>query len=335
MNDDHDMTRHLPNAEAMPADFEQTEALPTLVDGVSEQASAVTQALPVEPTQALPVEPTQTLPVAETEAMPVEKVAVPQTETKSLPVDSASTEKLSAEPLAAGAVSDESAAPVDDGQTETEPAADAFGSPAAASDRRTGDVPAGATTAGDVPAGATTAGDVPDKGQPLAAAPSTGAGATQQPDAATAFAAGDTEQPGPAPQQIPLYSTQPPREHDGYGPNRPDAGPAYAAPAGPWAQPGAGSNYVQVPRDVPVRPVIRKTGPSAATLTLGVFMLLVGAVAILFGVRFPNGVLAWFDMDPRVMFAIGCAVVGGALILIAIIWSLAKIARNARTPHDE
>ena len=159
--------------------------------------------------------------------------------------------------------------------------------------------------------------------------------ATQQPDAATAFAAGDTEQPGPASQQIPLYSTQPPREHDGYGPNRPDAGPAYAAPAGPWAQPGAGSNYVQVPRDVPVRPVIRKTGPSAATLTLGVFMLLVGAVAILFGVRFPNGVLAWFDMDPRVMFAIGCAVVGGALILIAIIWSLAKIARNARTPHDE
>ena len=103
MNDDHDMTRHLPNAEAMPADFEQTEALPTLVGGVSEQASAVTQALPVEPTQ--------TLPVAETEAMPVEKVAVPQTETKSLPVDSASTEKLSAEPLAAGAVSDESAAP--------------------------------------------------------------------------------------------------------------------------------------------------------------------------------------------------------------------------------
>ena len=287
MNDDHDMTRHLPNAEAMPADFEQTEALPTLVGGVSEQASAVTQALPVEPTQALPV--------AETEAMPVEKVAVPQTETKSLPVDSASTEKLSAEPLAA------------------------------ASDQRTGDVPAGATTAGDVP----------DKGQPLAAAPSTGAGATQQPDAATAFAAGDTEQPGPAPQQIPLYSTQPPREHDGYGPNRPDAGPAYAAPAGPWVQPGAGSNYVQVPRDVPMRPVIRKTGPSAATLTLGVFMLLVGAVAILFGVRFPNGVLAWFDMDPRVMFAIGCAVVGGALILIAIIWSLAKIARNARTPHDE
>ena len=53
MNDDHDMTRHLPNAEAMPADFEQTEALPTLVDGVSEQASAVTQALPVEPTQTL------------------------------------------------------------------------------------------------------------------------------------------------------------------------------------------------------------------------------------------------------------------------------------------
>lgn len=35
MNDDHDMTRHLPNAEAMPADFEQTEALPTLVGGVS------------------------------------------------------------------------------------------------------------------------------------------------------------------------------------------------------------------------------------------------------------------------------------------------------------
>lgn len=259
MNDDHDMTRHLPNAEAMPADFEQTEALPTLVGGVSEQASAVTQALPVEPTQALPVEPTQTLPVAETEAMPVEKVAVPQTETKSLPVDSASTEKLSAEPLAAGAVSDESAAPVDDGQTETEPAADAFGSPAAASDQRTGDVPAGATTAGDVP----------DKGQPLAAAPSTGAGATQQPDAATAFAAGDTEQPGPAPQQIPLYSTQPPREHDGYGPNRPDAGPAYAAPAGPWAQPGAGSNYVQVPRDVPMRPVIRKTGAERRHTDIG------------------------------------------------------------------
>lgn len=150
MNDDHDMTRHLPNAEAMPADFEQTEALPTLVGGVSEQASAVTQALPVEPTQALPVEPTQTLPVAETEAMPVEKVAVPQTETKSLPVDSASTEKLSPNHLRPGGFG-RIGGPVDDGQTETEPAADAFGSPAAASDQRTGDVPAGATTAGDVP----------------------------------------------------------------------------------------------------------------------------------------------------------------------------------------
>ena len=102
MNDDHDMTRHLPNAERCL----RISSRPSFADTgrrVSEQASAVTQALPVEPTQ--------TLPVAETEAMPVEKVAVPQTETKSLPVDSASTEKLSAEPLAAGAVSDESAAP--------------------------------------------------------------------------------------------------------------------------------------------------------------------------------------------------------------------------------
>ena len=45
MNDDHDMTRHLPNAEAMPADFEQTEALPTLFGGVSEKAASCRRAI--------------------------------------------------------------------------------------------------------------------------------------------------------------------------------------------------------------------------------------------------------------------------------------------------
>ena len=92
-----------------------------------------------------------------------------------------------------------------------------------------------------------------------------------QPGTADAPQPGQVPEPEPAtmPQQVPLYSTAPPTQTA--------AGGAPTAPA-----------YVQVPVEAHrERPVIRKTGPSAATIVLGVLLVLIGAMVLAFGIGFP------------------------------------------------
>lgn len=119
------------------------------------------------------------------------------------------------------------------------------------------------------------------------------------------------------PQQVPLYSTAPPTQTA--------AGGAPIAPA-----------YVQVPVEARhERPVIRKTGPSAATIVLGVLLVLIGAMVLAFGIGFPMTALPGLGADPRAIMAIVCGIVGGVLIVVAIIWAVARIIGSMRHKDDE
>lgn len=130
---------------------------------------------------------------------------------------------------------------------------------------------------------------------------------------------GQVPEPEPAtmPQQVPLYSTAPPSQTT--------AGGVPTAPA-----------YVQVPVEARhERPVIRKTGPSAATIVLGVLLVLIGAMALAFGIGFPMTALPGLGADPRAIMAIVCGIVGGVLIVVAIIWAVARIIGSMRHKDDE
>ena len=130
---------------------------------------------------------------------------------------------------------------------------------------------------------------------------------------------GQVPEPEPAtmPQQVPLYSTAPPSQTA--------AGGVPTAPA-----------YVQVPVEPRhERPVIRKTGPSAATIVLGVLLVLIGAMVLAFGIGFPVTALPGLGADPRAIVAIVCGIVGGVLIVVAIIWAVARIIGSMRHKDDE
>lgn len=130
---------------------------------------------------------------------------------------------------------------------------------------------------------------------------------------------GQVPEPEPAtmPQQVPLYSTAPPSQTT--------AGGVPTAPA-----------YVQVPVEARhERPVIRKTGPSAATIVLGVLLVLIGAMVLAFCIGFPVTALPGLGADPRAIVAIVCGIVGGVLIVVAIIWAVARIIGSMRHKDDE
>lgn len=140
-----------------------------------------------------------------------------------------------------------------------------------------------------------------------------------QPGTADAPQPGQVPEPEPAtmPQQVPLYSTAPPSQTT--------AGGVPTAPS-----------YVQVPVEARhERPVIRKTGPSAATIVLGVLLVLIGAMVLAFGIGFPVTALPGLGADPRAIVAIVCGIVGGVLIVVAIIWAVARIIGSMRHKDDE
>lgn len=113
----------------------------------------------------------------------------------------------------------------------------------------------------------------------------------------------------PSPQAVPLYGTQ-------------------------QSQASGAQPYVQVPQMLIDQPVVRASGPSKVTIVFGVFLLIVGSIAAVtavYGMELPLALLFWLDSDPRVVFVVGCAAIGGLLIAIAIIWSIVKVARNGRS----
>ena len=171
------------------------------------------------------------------------------------------------------------------------------------------------------PAETMPANDVPTEVMPVESASTQAMPQAEPTQNGTADASqpGQVPEPEPAtmPQQVPLYSTAPPTQTA--------AGGAPTAPA-----------YVQVPVEARhERPVIRKTGPSAATIVLGVLLVLVGAMVLAFGIGFPMTALPGLGADPRAIVAIVCGIVGGVLIVVAIIWAVARIIGSMRHKDDE
>lgn len=163
--------------------------------------------------------------------------------------------------------------------------------------------------------------DAPTEAMPVAPAPTQAMSQAEPTQNGTADAPqpGQVPEPEPAtmPQQVPLYSTAPPSQTT--------AGGVPTAPA-----------YVQVPVEARhERPVIRKTGPSAATIVLGVLLVLIGAMVLAFGIGFPVTALPGLGADPRAIMAIVCGIVGGVLIVVAIIWAVARIIGSMRHKDDE
>lgn len=171
------------------------------------------------------------------------------------------------------------------------------------------------------PAETMPANDVPTEAMPVDSASTQAIPQVEptQPGTADAPQPGQVPEPEPAtmPQQVPLYSTAPPSQTT--------AGGVPTAPA-----------YVQVPVEARhERPVIRKTGPSAATIVLGVLLVLIGAMVLAFGIGFPVTALPGLGADPRAIVAIVCGIVGGVLIVVAIIWAVARIIGSMRHKDDE
>lgn len=163
--------------------------------------------------------------------------------------------------------------------------------------------------------------DAPTEAMPVAPASTQAMSQAEPTQNGTADAPqpGQVPEPEPAtmPQQVPLYSTAPPSQTA--------AGGAPTAPA-----------YVQVPVETRhERPVIRKTGPSAATIVLGVLLVLIGAMVLAFGIGFPMTALPGLGADPRAIVAIVCGIVGGVLIVVAIIWAVARIIGSMRHKDAE
>lgn len=163
--------------------------------------------------------------------------------------------------------------------------------------------------------------DAPTEAMPVAPASTQAMSQAEPTQNGTADAPqpGQVPEPEPAtmPQQVPLYSTAPPSQTT--------AGGVPTAPS-----------YVQVPVEARhERPVIRKTGPSAATIVLGVLLVLIGAMVLAFGIGFPMTALPGLGADPRAIVAIVCGIVGGVLIVVAIIWAVARIIGSMRHKDDE
>ena len=212
----------------------------------------------------------------------------------------------------------------DDAVTQAMPMAETRELPETAAPTQAIPVDVAATEAMPVdsaPAETMPANDVPTEAMPVAPASTQAMSQAEPTQNGTADAPqpGQVPEPEPAtmPQQVPLYSTAPPSQTT--------AGGVPTAPA-----------YVQVPVEARhERPVIRKTGPSAATIVLGVLLVLIGAMVLAFGIGFPMTALPGLGADPRAIVAIVCGIVGGVLIVVAIIWAVVRIIGSMRHKDDE
>ena len=83
-------------------------------------------------------------------------------------------------------------------------------------------------------------------------------------------------------------------------------------------------------------PLPRKSGPNAGAIALGALTMLLGVLALVAGLQFPYIGFTTVDVDGRVAFAALCGIVGVALIVVAVIWSVVKIVtKRAQHEHTE
>ncbi|KAE8127003.1 MULTISPECIES: hypothetical protein [Bifidobacterium] len=140
----------------------------------------------------------------------------------------------------------------------------------------------------------------------------------------------------PASTSVPLYATEPPR---GYGYQQTGANQQHGAKPQAFWNPQHSQHpqqpYVQVPRESqPVAPLMVKTGPSVATIVFGTLGLVLGAITAAFGLFFPMTAVVDPVVNFRVAIAALCAILGGILIVVALIWALVSWLRRGNRRLD-
>ncbi|MCI1220183.1 MAG: alkaline shock response membrane anchor protein AmaP [Bifidobacterium sp.] len=157
-------------------------------------------------------------------------------------------------------------------------------------------------------------------------------------------ATGGSEGAEEASTSVPLYATEPPRDHglphegdDRHGDYAPQdvPNPQNVQPSWDQRRHHHGQPYVQVPREMPpLAPIVAKTGPSVPTIVLGTLGLVLGAVIGAFGLLFPMDVAINPVVNVRIAVALVCAILGVILIAVALIWALVSLLRRRGSRSD-
>ncbi|MFC5222555.1 hypothetical protein [Bifidobacterium leontopitheci] len=79
----------------------------------------------------------------------------------------------------------------------------------------------------------------------------------------------------------------------------------------------------------------RPRGPSVGTIALAACLFVVGGVAVMIGLPFPDLALTWMRSDPRILGVVILSLVSVVVIIIAVIWSVATIIYNMTHPTPE
>lgn len=73
-----------------------------------------------------------------------------------------------------------------------------------------------------------------------------------------------------------------------------------------------------------------KRGVSIPTVVFGLLGLLIGVVAMVFGLVFPNTLIPAFTAGPQIVVAVACAVVGVILVIVAVVWAVMGAVKSGR-----
>ena len=73
-----------------------------------------------------------------------------------------------------------------------------------------------------------------------------------------------------------------------------------------------------------------KRGVSTPTVVFGLLGLLIGVVAMVFGLVFPNTLIPAFTAGPQIVVAVACAVVGVILVIVAVVWAVMGAVKSGR-----
>ncbi|NEG55976.1 hypothetical protein [Bifidobacterium platyrrhinorum] len=149
--------------------------------------------------------------------------------------------------------------------------------------------------------------------------------------------ADDEPEPEPEPAAKPEPKAEPGSRADGFPPDGavPPSGtvPPYARPQSGAMPPNPAAPPASARPAAASPTTIAPTGPSMPTILLGVTGILVGAFGLLLGLRLPD-VTTWvIGVDPQTLTALFFGGVGVMLILVAVIWGIAKAVagRGKRT----
>ena len=81
---------------------------------------------------------------------------------------------------------------------------------------------------------------------------------------------------------------------------------------------------------MPVQPQ-RPSGPSVATIVFGIILIFVGlcglASSLAYDAWLPD-FMRMFNVTPQTVMAFGCGVIGVLLIVVALVWAIAKVIKK-------